>query len=268
MEKFCLTWNDYEAIIKDSFKKFKVDQRLFDVTLVTDDGQHIQAHKIILSAGSNFFSDIFMKSNHSNMLVYLKGISSDKLNPIIDFIFNGEAFIAREELKVFIETGKELQVQGLEGELTGVRENTVEKPMNNQEGEHSYDHYEDEEVVTDLGNDTENTVAKMDEKNLTIRTNTELDLQINEMIEKNEGVWRCKICGKTATTRTNIRTHTEIHIEGMSHDCHICSKTFTTRMNLSSHIYQIHSKLFSFDVCDKTGMTKAAYRMHNKQKHN
>ena len=196
------------------------------------------------------------------MLVYLKGISSDKLEPVIDFLYNGEAFITQDQVKVFIETGKELQVKGLEGELTGVEEKTPEMPTNVHENEQIYDNYEDEKVFTGLPE-----VAKMNVRNLQI-TNNELDVQINEMIEKNEGVWRCKICGKTATTRTNIRTHTEIHIEGMSHDCHICSKTFTTRMNLSSHIYQIHSKLFSCDVCDKTGMTKAAYRMHNKQKHN
>ena len=52
------------------------DQRLFDVTLVTDDGQHIQGHKLILSAGSHFFGDIFLKSNQTNMLIYLKGINA------------------------------------------------------------------------------------------------------------------------------------------------------------------------------------------------
>ena len=45
--------------------KLRNDHRLFDVTLATDDGQHIQAHKLILSAGSSFFSDIFLKSNHA-----------------------------------------------------------------------------------------------------------------------------------------------------------------------------------------------------------
>merc|ERR1719370_221872 len=126
MDKFCLNWNGYDANIRDSLRKLREGQRLFDVTLVTDDGLHIQAHKIVLSAGSKFFSDIFMKSNHSNMLVYLKGISSDKLAPVIDFIYNGEAFITQEQLKVFIETGKELQVKGLEGELTGVVDDKTE----------------------------------------------------------------------------------------------------------------------------------------------
>merc|ERR1719427_1860944 len=138
MDKFCLNWNGYDANIRDSLKKLREDHRLFDVTLVTDDGQYIQAHKIILSAGSNFFSDIFMKTNHSNMLEYLKGISSDKLEPVIDFIYNGEVFITQEQLKVFIETGKELQVKGLEGELTGVCENKSEMPTYPPEYEQRY----------------------------------------------------------------------------------------------------------------------------------
>merc|ERR1719430_2714617 len=137
MDKFCLDWNSYDANIRENFKTLREDQKLCDVTLVTDDGQHIQAHKIILSSGSNFFSDIFMKSNHSSMLVYMKGISSDKLEPVIDFIYNGEAFITQERMKVFIETGKELKVKGLEGELTGVKENSTE----DRESEPKYEDY-------------------------------------------------------------------------------------------------------------------------------
>merc|ERR1712179_873129 len=154
----------------------------------------------------------------------------------------------QEQLKVFIETGKELLVKGLEGELTGISENTAVIPDRKRE-------------VTDLGDGIEDTVAKMDEGNLQT-INNELNLQINEMIEKNEGVWRCKICGKTS--RSNIRPHAETHIEGMSHACQICSKTFPNRHSLSSHVSYIHSELFSCDICDKTGMNKQAYRDHKR----
>ena len=88
------------------------------------------------------------------------------------------------------------------------------------------------------------------------------------MIEKNEGVWRCKICGKTAPRNHNIRNHAETHIEGMSHACHICSKTFPNRPCLSAHISGIHSKFFSCDLCDKTGMSRVAYRDHKRRNHN
>jgi len=259
MDKFCLNWNAYDANIRKSFKNLREDKKLSDVTLVTDDGQHIQAHKIILSAGSNFFADIFMKSNHSNMLVYLKGINSDKLEHVIDFIYNGEVFITQEQLKVFIETGKELQVKGLEGELTGIAENTAENHIYHKENEQRYNNYEDEISFTGTVDKNYDHVG-----NLQLRTNNELSQQINEMIEKNKGVWRCKICGKTASKNIHIRQHSEIHIEGMSFSCHICSKTFTNRNNLSTHISDIHSELFSCDICGKTGMNRMSYRYHKR----
>merc|ERR1712204_43908 len=102
------------------------EERLFDVTIATEDGQHIQAHKLVLSAGSHFFSDIFMKTNHSNMLIYLKGISSAELEPVTDFLYNGEAFITQEHLTTFIGTAKELQIKGLFGNLEGIGQNTAE----------------------------------------------------------------------------------------------------------------------------------------------
>ena len=126
-EKFCLQWNEFEANIRESFRKLRDEERLFDVTLATDDGHHIQAHKMILSAGSHFFNDIFMKSNHTNMLIYLKGISSVELEHVADFLYNGETFITQEELKKFLETAKELQVKGLQADLQGIGQNEPEK---------------------------------------------------------------------------------------------------------------------------------------------
>ena len=89
---------------------------------------------MILSAGSHFFSDLFMKNNHTNMLIYLKGISKADLQHVTDFLYNGEAFIIQEELNMFLETAQDLQVKGLQGELQNLGGNQHE----NQES--SYQH--------------------------------------------------------------------------------------------------------------------------------
>ena len=60
------------------------------------------------------------------MLIYLKGVSRNELEPVLGFLYNGEASIAQEELKQFIMTGNELQVKGLDGEITAVGENLTE----------------------------------------------------------------------------------------------------------------------------------------------
>ena len=127
-----MKWNEFDTNIREYLRILREDQRLFDVTLVTDDGQHIQAHKIILSAGSHFFSDIFLKNNQTNMLIYLKGINSVHLKHLLDFIYNGEASVGQDELKEFIETGKEMRVKGFEaGVWDSVEEDLPWKKMSN-----------------------------------------------------------------------------------------------------------------------------------------
>merc|ERR1719391_1813920 len=109
-DKFCLRWNEFEENIRHSFKVLRNKESLFDVTLATDDGHQIPAHRVILSAGSDFFS----KCNQSSMLIYLKGIGRKELENITDFLYNGETFVTQEELSSFLEISQELKVKGLQ----------------------------------------------------------------------------------------------------------------------------------------------------------
>jgi len=96
---------------------------------------------------------------------------------------------------------------------------------------------------------------------------SDLNLQIRELIEKSDGVWKCKVCGNTKSNYSNMRHHAESHIEGMSHACHICNKTFSNRHSLRTHMDKIHSELLSCDLCGKSGMNKSAYFKHKRTQH-
>merc|ERR1712179_249935 len=268
MDKFCLSWNGYDASIRETSRKLREDQRLFDVTLVTDDGQHIQAHKIILSAGSHFFGDIFLKSNQTNMLIYLKGVNSIHLEHLLDFIYNGEASVEHEELRAFLEAGEELQVKGFEAYVAGVGESVDEESVRYVN--------EKEEMYENKGNVSEfNSVCDPLEPSsehfyfpvVDIDANTDVNLQILEMIEMSDGVWKCKVCGKTSKYKKDMREHAETHIEGMSHACHICNKSLSSRSSLRLHINNIHSELLSCDLCGKSGMNKQDIYNHKRRQH-
>ena len=75
-------------------------------------------------------------SNQANILIYLKGINSVQLESLLDFIYNGEAYVGQEELKEFLETGKELQVKGFEAYVSGEpeekHENTNEENVTSE----------------------------------------------------------------------------------------------------------------------------------------
>ena len=102
------------------------------------------------------------------------------------------------------------------------------------------------------------------EGKLQINGLSDLDLHILEMIEKSDGVWQCKVCGKSNSHKGHMQYHAETHIEGMSHACHICNKSYPNRHALRSHIDKIHSELLSCDLCGKSGMNKSVYHDHKR----
>jgi len=111
-EKFCLHWNDFEKNISEAFKDLQNDDDLFDVTLACDDEQ-IKAHKLILSACSPFFRNIFKRNPHQHPLVYLKGVKYADLQCVLAFMYQGEVSVAQENLNCFLAVAEELRVKGL-----------------------------------------------------------------------------------------------------------------------------------------------------------
>ena len=57
-EKLCLKWNDFQNLAQVSFRELRTDSDFTDVTLACEDGQHIEAHKVILAVSSAFFQTL------------------------------------------------------------------------------------------------------------------------------------------------------------------------------------------------------------------
>ena len=53
-EKFDLKWNDFHSNVSKSFGLFRKEDYLHDVTLVSDDYKQVTAHKLVLSACSEY----------------------------------------------------------------------------------------------------------------------------------------------------------------------------------------------------------------------
>jgi len=289
MGKFCLEDNDFTINVRDTFERLRENHKLFDVTLATDDGQHVQAHKIILATGSYFFNDMFMKSNLTNMLVYLKGIGSKNLEHIMEFLYTGVTSIPQEDLKQFLDTGKELGVKGLQFDVQNSpsklsvekKECNSTKANLNEEGSvvNAFTDCHIESTVSDdpsshtTKDDTIDNIAdfviKTEEIDLQVNINEEFDdtgKKLEQMIGKIEGGWNCNVCGRISTKKQNMRHHVETHIEGISHKCRLCSKTFNVKRYLQQHISNMHSDLFSCEFCGKSEMNRGRQYKHKCQK--
>ena len=84
------------------------------MTLACEDGQQVEAHKVILAASSPFFEQILQQNKHSHPLIYLRGFKSEDLMAILDFFYFGEAKVDQANLDSFLAIAEELKLKGLE----------------------------------------------------------------------------------------------------------------------------------------------------------
>ena len=114
-EKLCVQWNDFQENVNSEFRNLREDKEFTDVTLACEDGQQIEAHKVILAASSPFFQNLLNKNakKHHHPLIYMKGVKFEDLCAIVDFLYLGEANVFQENLDSFLGIAEELKLKGL-----------------------------------------------------------------------------------------------------------------------------------------------------------
>ena len=116
MEKLCLKWNDFEQNISSSFGELRCDKDFVDVTLVSEDGQQVDLHKVVLASSSPFFQQLLKRSKQSqHPWIFMRGCKFEDLSAVVDFLYYGEANVFQENLDCFLALAGELQLKGLSG---------------------------------------------------------------------------------------------------------------------------------------------------------
>ena len=113
-EKLCLKWNDFQE--NKAFGSLREDHEFADVTLACEDGQQVDAHKVILSATSPFFQNLLQLNKHAHPVIFMRKVSSENLVAVLDFLYFGEANLPEENLESFLTLAEELKLKGLSGQ--------------------------------------------------------------------------------------------------------------------------------------------------------
>ena len=235
-EKFCLKWNDFQTNVSTTFRKLRTSDHFYDVTLVSDDQQHVSAHKVVLSSSSEYFKNILTSNKHSHPMLCLSGVNQEDLKNILDYVYNGEIQIYQDQLDQFLSIAQRFQLEGL---MQGKEETSPEPDKFENAVESSNDNMKfapkagTEDDVNHIKSHKIITVESVNFENI-----EELDHKINDMIEKVDGTQRrrCIPCGKLSRGSSDAREHAETHIDGLSFPCQYCEKTFRSRLSLKTHI--------------------------------
>merc|ERR1719300_1434702 len=205
MDTFCFSWNNFEQNISSAFQLLRNNNDFIDVTLVSEEGDHLSAHKAILSTSSDFFKDVLKKANHTNPLIFLSGFNFKVLTAVLDYIYNGKVNIYQEEIDIFLDSAQKLKIHGLtqkvqeENKISQVVESKSKSSIAGgsylkQDEENSY-----EPGLQEATFQEETTVATIESPIVKRASN----LNYDESITKCEVGWNCNFCGITKTTHTH-----------------------------------------------------------------
>ena len=257
-ERLCLQWNDFKENAVNTFGSLREDKDFTDVTLACEDGKQMEVHKVVLANSSPFFQNILRKNKHIHPLIYMRGVKSDDLLAIIDFLYCGEANVYQENLDSFLAIAEELQLKGLMGKSD--KGETVQEDPFKMANKVKIVHKKEPSALKHIGPSQSYFGEQMESSApdtlggqvaLTSSFSSgyleELDEKCLSMMEKTSAknahgqpIYRCKVCGKEKIM-ANIKSHIESnHMEGVSIPCNFCEKTFRSRSSLADHTRKNH----------------------------
>ncbi|CAF4748141.1 unnamed protein product [Pieris macdunnoughi] len=111
-QQYSLRWNNHQPNFISMFTTLLNTKTLVDVTLAAE-GQHLQAHKVVLSACSTYFQALFVDNPSRHPIVILKDVTFSNLRTMVDFMYYGEVNVTEEQLPQVLDTAKVLKIKGL-----------------------------------------------------------------------------------------------------------------------------------------------------------
>ena len=260
MHKLCLNSNDFKENIVNAIGTLREINEFTDVTLTCDGDEVVQAHQLMLSSSSQYFRNVLKKTNHPKPCIHLRGLKSKDIKAVIDFIYYGECSIEEEDLDEFLALAEDLKIKG----ISGSSREYLKKPYNSKALKldvtlksnfsvvpSNEDLIKTEEIprqvepVEERENETNgmgDIPKKTTRKCVTLTESMDLYKTIATMMEYQDNVWNCTVCGKQIKNRNSMSYHVEVHIDGASHPCNICGKTYSSRNSLQNHTSTSHKK--------------------------
>ena len=109
---FSLRWNNHPVNLVSGFSGLFNNEKLVDVTLAAE-GRQLQAHKMLLSACSDYFQSLFSVNPCQHPIVILKDVSFEDLHTVVQFMYNGIVNVSSDKLQAVLKTADTLQIKGL-----------------------------------------------------------------------------------------------------------------------------------------------------------
>ena len=238
-DTFCLKWADFKETVSTTFRSLREDTEFTDVTLACEDGIQVEAHKVILAASSPFFQKLLRRNKHPHPLIYMRGMKSEDLVAMMNFLYYGEANINQVNLDSFLAIAEDLKLNGLTRDSNNFQIDNIPTPLPETKHEIEAEIFQEIQSQSNISN------VQCKESGGEVDLDDKIGSMYVQLDHKKDGrdVYKCQVCGKEGSIIFHMRNHIEAnHIEGDSVPCNFCKKTFKTRNALRLHKHG-HTKI-------------------------
>jgi len=211
--------------------------------IITDDGETVETHKILLSLFSRSLANILSGYPQDvGMPVISVPMKARAVRNLIRILRKGTVFA--EEKKDLLQVAKIGKVLGIE-----LQNLQIGGKMKTIKGSKAIE------------------VSRKDDEN-SHKGNEKEKMEINSEVSKK---YECEDCNKSFNHMAGLATHCKVkHLKTLEQnlECFVCEKVFTTPTNLEVHM-RIHTgeKPYQCESCDKAFSSQHSLKSHNLTHH-
>ena len=241
-DRYFLKWKLFHENISESLRELREDEDFFNVTLAFEDDKKIETNGFILSAYSPMLKDIIKRNNKQmHTIIFLSGMNHSIISSLLDFMYNGEVSVPKENVNLFLLSAKVLKVKGLSQVYSDeLDENDAKDTEDVPNSDSMINKMEDvkgeipEKEQVDLKNQRKLVKNVINYQELKAGKN-------NAETSKNH---KCSRCEEHFQELDQLDSHfTYYHGQGSEIYCPICNKKFGNRNTRNVHKFRHHKKL-------------------------
>ena len=219
-DNLVISWQDFESSSPKIIRNLWRDDDFSDVTLATDDGKIVRAHRVVLCSASSKLKSLLRAHKHDNPIVYLPDIDSGHLVNLVQFIYQGRCEVREVLLEEFLKCGKSLGIANIA----------------------DYFQNQGNDVKNETTNQTTNPSTEGDGFSAGSRNNENPPENSKTSLPSDEANLMpgfCKICNRKFThLKRHIKTK---HSKREKKTCSVCDMTFAQNVSLRRHFETQHS---------------------------
>jgi len=290
LEGFNLSWKTLPQHLEATIRELYHEEKYTDVSLVSDDQIKFRAHRIILRACSPVFRNIIDSHPGQHPLIYLRGIQSQEIQSILEFIYQGEARLSYDRLPEFFKVSQDLKVKeinvGLSSPLVSPsypeepREKIKTKSYHSEVSEDIMDIYnfDTSSVDTDSVDTGSVDTGSVDTDSVDITsvdTGNIVTFSVDTGSVDISSVDTCSVdtrseheLVKNVTEEIRKEKPANSNLEHKTYPCNRCDYQAASYSTIKEHISSHHKrKMFLCTYCDYKTDKQSALRIHTEGQH-